>query len=202
MVGSQSGGDPAHIAGDGDYAIEVVSESRHQDVLEWIVQGRGEEPADHVCMALLALERGDSGTSPVVSVSIRGVQIGHLPPEAADGLIESMQIWGFARATCEAVIEGGWYRSAEDKGDFSVWLDAHPDFTPVADPGAVDLAPALPVAIAVPNANARKTGRDLVFGALATFALMGVIGIVWLVVDQRNEPMFGNRVAVSSSAPN
>ena len=197
MVGSDAASDSAHIAGDGDYAIEVVSGSRHQDRLEWLAQGRGEEPADYVCTVLLLPEPDNPFDPNAVSVSVRGVRIGYLPADAAASMSAAMRTWGFDRATCAAIIEGGWYRSAEDKGDFCVRLDANPDFEPAALPG-VDRPRPRPIAV-VAAVNARKTAYDLGLGAIATFAMLALIGIVWLVVQPTAQPLKSDYPAAASS---
>jgi len=200
MPGPDAEDEPAYVAGDGDYAIEVVSGARHQDRLEWLAQGRGEEPAQYSCVAVLTPEADNPVDPGAVSVSIRGVRVGYLPMEAAAAMAAAMQRWGFERAVCEAMIEGGWYRSAQDKGDFCVRLDANPEFAPTADDDVVPPAYVARAAVPVPPqtvSNARSVG----FGALATLAMLLLIGAVWLVVQPGARSVTSETAALIPAEP-
>ncbi|MPZ57493.1 MAG: hypothetical protein GEU91_13530 [Rhizobiales bacterium] len=201
MVGSGAANDSAYIAGDGGYVIEVVCGSRHQDALEWLVRGRTEDPTDYACAALLVHEPENPFDPNAVSVTIQGVRVGFLPPEEAAGMVAAMEQWGFDRATCDAVIEGGWYHSADDKGDFGVRLDMNPDFAPTENV-VVDLSPPQP-GTALVRVELPKRGRDLktiLLGAAATFAMFALIGATWLVVEPSAMPV-RNLLAALPSAP-
>jgi hypothetical protein len=189
MAGVDASDGNVHIAGDGGYAVEVVSGSSHQDRLEWLAQGRGEEPVDYTCTALLLPEPNNPFDPNAVSVSIRGVRVGYLPADAAASMAAAMQMWGFERATCAAIVEGGWYRSTEDKGDFCVRLDANPDFAPTALAlAAAERMPPRPAAVVAAAGSGKATAYDLGLGAVATFALLALIGIVWLIVQPIAQP--------------
>jgi hypothetical protein len=176
-----------HIAGDGEYAIEVVSGSRHQDRLEWLAQGRGEEPKEYACTAVLTHEPDNPFDPNAVSVSILGVRVGFLSRDAAASFVGAMDTWDFEQASCDAIIEGGWYRNAEDKGDFCVMLDANPDFVPAEFPPADD---SLLEAVALPATTASaRSGyaiRSMGLGAIATMAMLAVVGaVLWMMPQQR-----------------
>ena len=176
-----------HIAGDGDYAIEVVSGSRHQDRLEWLAQGRGEEPKEYACTAVLTHEPDNPFDPNAVSVSILGVRVGFLSRDAAASFVGAMDTWDFEQASCDAIIEGGWYRNAEDKGDFCVMLDANPDFVPAEFPPADESlleAAALPATTAHPRS--RFDIRSMGLGAIATMAMLAVVGaVLWMKPEQQ-----------------
>jgi hypothetical protein len=192
MVGSDPEDDYAFIAGDGEYAIEVVSESRHQGRLEWLAQGRGEDPAEYTCTALLAHEPDNPFDPSAVSVSIDGVRVGYLPPTVAGDMVVAMRTLGIDRATCDAIIEGGWYRSAEDKGDFCVRLDLSSDFVPESD-----AVPRSQPGIADAHPRPRNVVHDLVLGAAATVAMFVALGTVWLYMQSQSG--VDRRFAVASS---
>jgi hypothetical protein len=196
MVGSEPEDDTAFIAGDGDYAVEVVSEIRHQERLEWLAQGRGEEPAEYDCTALLVHEPDNPFDPNAVSVSIDGVRVGYLPPNVAAGMVAAMRASGIDRATCDGIIEGGWYRNADDKGDFCLRLDINADFARAfSSIPLADRAPPLPIPAVAP-ANARNTVYDLVLGAAATVAMLAALGAVWLFVQ--SESAADRHIAVAS----
>jgi hypothetical protein len=194
MVGSEPEDDYAFIAGDGEYAIEVVSEIRHQERIEWLAQGRGEEPAEHTCTALLVHEPDNPFDASAVSVSIDGVRVGYLPPAVASDMVVAMRTWAIDRATCDAIIEGGWYRSAKDKGDFCVRLDLNSDFAPESAPIRDAIQPPQPD---IEDPRPRNLVRDLVLGAAATVAMFVALGAVWLFVQ--SEAGVHRRYAVSAT---
>jgi hypothetical protein len=196
MVGSEPEDDYAFFAGDGEYAIEVISEIRHQDRLEWLAQGRGEDPAEHTCTALLVHEPDNPFDASAVSVSIDGVRVGYLPPAVASDMVVAMRAWGIDRATCDAIIEGGWYRSAEDKGDFCVRLDLNSDFAPESVP-IPDAVPRSQPGIADARPRPRNVVYDLVLGAAATVAMFVALGAVWLYMQSQSG--VDRRFAVASS---
>ena len=201
MPGPDTEEDLAYIAGDGDYAVEVVGGARHQDRLEWLAQGRGEEPTQYTCVAVLTAEPDNPFDPNAVSVSIRGVRVGYLPIAAAAAMTAAMQRWAFERAVCEAMIEGGWYRSAQDKGDFRVRLDANPEFVPASETDdEADVVPPVPAPVAVAPTKAASNIRSVAFGGLATMAMLVAIGAVWLVV-QPDARMTSETAAVASAEP-
>jgi hypothetical protein len=170
MSSSETPYDIEHIAGDGEYAVEVVSGSRHQDRLEWLAQGRGEEPKEYACTAVLTHEPDNPFDANAVSVSILGVRVGFLSRDAAAGVVVAMDTGGFEQASCDAIIEGGWYRNAEDKGDFCVMLDANPDFVPSEFPPADD---SLLEAAALPAPTSRPGVQTLRQAAADAEAALG-----------------------------
>jgi hypothetical protein len=193
MAGSHAHDGTAYIAGDGSYPIDVASESGDQDQLEWVARGRGEEPVERTCTALL--RRDPAG----IGVFVQGVRVGALPAAAAEALITAMRVWGFDQAECRAVIDGGWYRTAADKGDFRVRLDANPEFIPVAVPaeGPELAAPAPGMLSPQPTIASDLMGMGL--AATATLAVLGLFGIVWLLLPPA-EPVTSVR-AVAPAAP-
>jgi hypothetical protein len=196
MVGSEPEEDHAFFAGDGEYAIEVISEIRHQERLEWLAQGRGEDPTEHTCTVLLVHEPDNPFDASAVSVSIDGVRVGYLPPAIASDMVAAMRAWGIDRATCDAIIEGGWYRSAEDKGDFCVRLDLDSDFAPESAP-IPDAVPQSQPGVADARPRPRNVVHDLVLGAAATVAMFVALGAVWLYMQSQSG--VDRRFAVASS---
>lgn len=67
------------IQGPGDFACEVVGESKYQHHLERIAGGRTEEGADLRKQAVLALEDDNPHDKNAVCVRIDGLRVGYLP---------------------------------------------------------------------------------------------------------------------------
>jgi hypothetical protein len=195
MAGSETPDGIEFIAGDGDYAIEVISGSRHQDRLEWLAQGRDEDPKDYACVAVLTHEPDNPFDSNAVSVSILGVRVGFLPRDVAADFVDAMEDWDFEQASCDAIVEGGWYRNADDKGDFFVRLDANPDFAP-ADTRIVSEARAGGAMMVA--AEPRRSGFDIrstAYGAVAMVTMLALLGVVWMVAQP-----FGEREEASHNS--
>jgi hypothetical protein len=106
MAGSETPDGIEFIAGDGDYAIEVISGSRHQDRLEWLAQGRDEDPKDYACVAVLTHEPDNPFDSNAVSVSILGVRVGFFPRDVAADFVDAMEDWDFEQASCDGCAHG------------------------------------------------------------------------------------------------
>lgn len=118
------------IQGPGEFACEVVGESKYQRHLEKIAGGRTEESAQLHKKAVLALEDDNQHDKDAVCVRIDGLRVGYLPRPMAKmyrkRLAEQNAPIGhypIGHYLCEALIVGGWDRGEGDKGHFGVRLD-------------------------------------------------------------------------------
>jgi HIRAN domain len=114
----------AVIIGDGEFGFPVVGEAHHQDALEALAGGRREWSA-HIKEPALLLPQPDNPYDPdAVAVSMHGHEVGYLARNVAPEFLRALQAGGYDRATCEAMIVGGWERGADDRGWFGVRLNA------------------------------------------------------------------------------
>lgn len=113
------------IRGPGDFACEVVGESKYQTNLEHIAGGRSEDSAEVRKRALLVLEDDNRHDSKAVCVRIDGLRVGYLSREMARSYRAQLkkQELPIANYWCEALIVGGWDRGPDDRGYFGVRLD-------------------------------------------------------------------------------
>ena len=116
---SQSG---AFVSGDGGYLFEVVGESRYQADLERIVGGRTRDSAHYECVAGLTPELGNQYDPQAVYVSVDGHKVGYLSRDWAAKFKAALASQGYAQASCNALIVGGWDRGG-DRGSFGLKLD-------------------------------------------------------------------------------
>ena len=113
------------IQGPGDFACEVVGESKYQHHLERIAGGRTEEGADLRKQAVLALEDDNPHDKNAVCVRIDGLRVGYLPRPMAKMYRKRLaeQNAPIGHYLCEALIVGGWDRGRGDRGHLGVRLD-------------------------------------------------------------------------------
>lgn len=114
--------DEVTIEPSGDYAVQVVGESRFQRELEQISGGRTEDGVDCELAAALVLDGAGS-----FAVFLGQQRVGSLSRETADMLFAKLDEIGAQRDSvvrCGAVIRGGWWRDGgADVGMFGVRLD-------------------------------------------------------------------------------
>jgi hypothetical protein len=120
IVQSQSG---AFVPGDGSYLFEVVGESHYQADLERIVGGRTEDSASFQCVGTLIPEPDNPYDPQAVCVSVDGCTVAHLSRDWAAKFKDALLSSGYARASCKALIVGGWDRGEDDRGHFGIKLD-------------------------------------------------------------------------------
>jgi hypothetical protein len=113
------------IDGPGEFACEVVGESKYQDHLERIAGGRTEESARLRKRAILALEDDNPHDSNAVCVRIEGLRVGYLPRSFAKSYRQRLKEANAPTGHywCEAIIVGGWDRGGGERGHFGVRLD-------------------------------------------------------------------------------
>jgi hypothetical protein len=114
-----------NIRGPGEFACEVVGESKYQHHLERIAGGRSEDSAELRKQAVLALEDDNPHDKNAVCVRIDGLRIGYLSREMAKSYRRQLkkQQLPIAHYWCDALIVGGWERGGGDRGHFGVRLD-------------------------------------------------------------------------------
>lgn len=115
----------ATLPGPGDFAIDVVGESRYQNALEIAAGGRTEDGCEKIVNAVLVLEDSNPHDPKAVHVLIGGRVCGYLSREDARAYRTQLKKAGHPRitASCKAVIVGGWDRGGGDRGHFGVRLD-------------------------------------------------------------------------------
>lgn len=120
-----SNGVQAHLRGPGTYEFNIVGESRYQTALEAICGGRTDESAEHYTVAILHLDDSNAFDSLAVCVTIECHIVGYLSRQDARSYRGQLKRLGHERIVCQcdAVIVGGWRRSATDEGHFGVKLD-------------------------------------------------------------------------------
>ncbi len=113
------------IQGPGEFAFEVVGESKYQQHLEHIAGGRTEDSAEIRKRAILALEDDNPVDSSAVCVRIDGLRVGYLSRKMARSYRKKLkqQNLPMGHYYCDALIVGGWDRGGGDRGHFGVRLD-------------------------------------------------------------------------------
>jgi hypothetical protein len=117
---------PVRLAGNGEYAIEVVGESKYPASFEAICGPRSEDGVHISTRAVLTLENDNKFDKQAVRVSIEGHTVGYLPRLSAQAFRTAVARVGHGRTLafeCAAVIRGGWDRGPRDQGNYGVWLD-------------------------------------------------------------------------------
>jgi hypothetical protein len=109
----------------GDVEVPVVGEGRHQDELLALTGGHRHYAGARMHIAAeLVPEPDNRYDRDAISVEIAGLQVGYLRHPDALGYrpaIDEARA-GEGRATCEAIIRGGWDRGRGDVGAFGVVL--------------------------------------------------------------------------------
>ena len=113
------------LEGDHEFGFEVVGESKYQDALSNICGGHCEEGHEHECVAELVPEPDNPYDPNAVAVLIEGEKVAYLSRFDAKRYLDELARLGHAgdRASCNAMINGGWDRGGRDKGYFGVELD-------------------------------------------------------------------------------
>jgi Protein of unknown function (DUF4236) len=110
------------VSGDGGYGFDVVGESHYQVELERIVGGRTENSARYKCVATLTPEPDNPYDPQAVCVTVNRSKVANLSRDWAVKFNAALASSGYARATCNALIVGGWGRRG-DRGHFGIKLD-------------------------------------------------------------------------------
>jgi hypothetical protein len=109
----------------GDVEVPVVGEGRYQDELLALVGGRRHYAGARTHVAAELVPEPNNRYDPAaIAVEIQGLQVGylrHTDAVAYRATVEEARI-GEGRATCEAIIRGGWDRGRGDVGAFGVVL--------------------------------------------------------------------------------
>lgn len=115
----------AALPGPGDFAVDVVGESRYQDALAIAAGGRTADGCEKIVDAVLVLEDSNPHDPKAVQVLIGGKVCGYLSRDNARAYRKQLQRAGHPNitASCKAIIVGGWDRGKGDCGHFGVRLD-------------------------------------------------------------------------------
>jgi len=99
----------AKLGGSGEYAFDIVGESKYQDALESICGGRTHEAADKYVEATLYQENSNVHDSQAVRVDIEGKTVGYLSRDDARAYRKQLDALGRGPlvAVCKAKIVGG-----------------------------------------------------------------------------------------------
>jgi len=127
LTGSRSRGIrvDATLPGPGDFAVDVVGESKYQDVIELAAGGRTVDGCEMVVDAVLVLENANPYDPKAVQVWIGGRLCGYLNRKNARAYRKELKKTGHPNitASCKAVIVGGWDRGRDNRGHFGIRLD-------------------------------------------------------------------------------
>ena len=117
-------GSPAPVTIEGDEGLEIVGESHHQDELLALAGRRPYGGVELSAVAELVPEPAHPIDPLAISVRIDGRPVGYLRREDARRLREVVfdARRRHGRATCRAVIRGGWDRGRSNVGSFGVVL--------------------------------------------------------------------------------
>jgi hypothetical protein len=115
----------AKLEGPGTFSIDVVGESHYQSWLESICGGRTYESQNKLVEAVLVYEDDNPNDDKAIRIDILGNTVGYLSRENARQYRMRLEEAGHKgiKATCSAMIVGGWDRGGSDKGHFGVKLD-------------------------------------------------------------------------------
>lgn len=113
------------LNGGGRFQVPVVGESRYLRSFEQIFGRRTADGVDEECEATLVLEDDNPVDDRAVRVEIGGQQVGYLSREHAREYRAWLQAHGHrtSRATCPALVRGGWDRGVDNTGEYGVSLD-------------------------------------------------------------------------------
>lgn len=113
------------LNGPGEFAYDIVGESRYQNNLSKIAGPKSVDGAHHKCEATLILEDENPRDKNAVRVDIDGLAVGYLSRQSAIDVRAGMVRRGMPKRdyVCDAVIVGGWDRGGGDSGSFGVKLD-------------------------------------------------------------------------------
>ncbi len=114
-----------HLPGPGTFDFDIVGEANYQAALEKICGGRTKDSAEYLTEAVLYLEDSNPHDDQAVMVTIDGETVGYLSRQNARSYRKQLKQMGHERiiCKCDAMIVGGWHRSASDQGKFGVKLD-------------------------------------------------------------------------------
>lgn len=113
------------LNGPGHFEIDVVGESYYQNALEEICGGRTEDSQRLEIVASLELEDDNKYDKNAVLITIEDLPVGHLDRDTAKSFRKQLAEISpkIKKATCNAIIVGGWDRGYDDRGHFGVKLD-------------------------------------------------------------------------------
>jgi hypothetical protein len=161
----------ATVIGDGDFEMNVVGESHHQDEIEKLAGGRTKTSAHVECVATLIPEPDNPHDPNAVLVEVNGAIVGYLSRDIAPLFNAALARTGCGSATCAAVIVGGWSRGKSDRGSFGVKLNA---FLPFELRGPLDRFTPAPIPF--------RPGRRRSVALQASTLIVGIAAIVAIVV--------------------
>lgn len=107
-----------------DYTVEVAGESQYRPGLERVSGGPSRDGVEHECIARLVPEPTNAWDSAAVAVYVDDEKVGYLRREAARAYgptAKALAGRGLV-GEAQALIRGGWNRSANDRGDYGIRL--------------------------------------------------------------------------------
>lgn len=99
------------------FELPVVGESKYQDVLDKVAEGKIPEGHDFKVEAVCVPQNDNPYNDQAVAVTIGGEIVGHLDRNAATAYRNK---WGEEPQSCRARIKGGWDRGGGDEGSYGV----------------------------------------------------------------------------------
>jgi hypothetical protein len=114
----------------GGWPIKIVGESQYRPGIERVSGGPSRDGVEHKCIARLVPESSNPYDNAAVAVYIADELVGYLDRDAARAYGPTGKaLAGRGQVgDTDALIRGGWNRSANDKGDYGVTISlATPD---------------------------------------------------------------------------
>lgn len=113
------------IMGDGSFGVAVVGEASYRKTFEKLFGKRNADGYESTCFATLVPEPSNKYDKNAVQVMIDNKLVGYLDRESARRVVESLKRTNRIGAIVKvpALVKGGWYRGADDQGEFGMWID-------------------------------------------------------------------------------
>jgi hypothetical protein len=127
---SEKKSDPIKLNCPGKFSVNVVGESHYQEHIANICGGRTENSVSKLIEAQLVPEDTNQYDKNAVRVDISGKPVGYLSRNDASQFRRWLFLKGQkdVKATCMALISGGWSRPGGDVGNFGITLDLPKEF--------------------------------------------------------------------------
>lgn len=116
-----------HWSDNGRYQVEVVAESRYQDLIRQLAGAHGDQGAEVRLTAVLVPDDLNPYEERAVVVFINGQLVGYLAPKDALALRQRLAMKDIAGqpTSCDAVIRGGGLWEGK-RLNYGLWLDIEP----------------------------------------------------------------------------
>ncbi len=180
----------ALLRGDGQFRFPIVGESHYQQAISDVAGGYDKTGKRRVLVTAYLVPEPTNPYDPnAVAVEVRGSTVGYLARDVAPVFKAALARAGFGRATCDAVITGGWDRGDGDRGDFGVQLDTRMPFVFEAAP---QRAPA-------PTSTGTSIGEYIRRGVIIVAVAAGAVGLGYFQWQARHQAEADAAATVTNS---